>query len=157
MIRLLKLLLISVILFGCKTKQVIHNTKIDTVFIDRKVSIIEKPRIDTVFVELPAVNKQVVARDSSFLSDKYASTLAYIQSDGLLFHNLTITPQKIKAPVMAIDRIETKDSIYVQIKKEFVEVPVKIPIPKWKQVLMWLGVAFIALLLYRLYRFFKIA
>lgn len=152
--KFLIIVLLSSVVFSCRTRQVINNTSIDTVFIDRKIVVEEKVRVDTVVVELPSIESQVVKEDSSFLSNKYATTLAYIQSDGLLFHNLNVLPQKIKAPVLAIDRIETKDSVYVKIQKVVAEVPVKMPIPKWKQILMWIGVVAIAFVLYKISKMF---
>lgn len=137
---------------SCRTAQVVHQNSIDTVFMDRRITTEVEVRIDTVTIELPAIEKQVVRKDSSYLENRYSHSLAYIQDDGLLFHDLYSIPQKIRSSVIAFDKIQTKDSVYVKIQKVMIEVPVKTPIPKWKRILMYLGGLLIAFAVYRVVR-----
>lgn len=147
-------LLLILSLFSCKTRQVINNTSTDTVYIDRSVVVSEKIRVDTVFVELPAIKEQVIRKDSSLLLNKYSSSFAYIRNDGLLYHDLHFIPQKIETPVKVIDTVVKIDSVFIEKKADTIEVPVKIPIPKWKQILMWIGVGAVVFAVYKITRIF---
>ena len=78
---------------------------------------------DTVYVEIPAQRAERTTRDSiSILQNDYALSLARVNKDGTLFHELRTKPQKKPAEVMR--PVERRDSIVY--KDKYKEVPVTV-------------------------------
>ena len=79
---------------------------------------------DTVYVEIPPQTSERTTRDStSLLQNDYAISLARVNKDGTLFHELKTKPQK--KPVEVMKPVESRDSIVYDDRYKEVPVPVE--------------------------------
>lgn len=87
--RTLCILLIALVVGGCRARKPIVNnaTARDTSSVEIRERIVE--RLDTIFVDVPReVVRQTVRRDTSRLENTTARSLAFILADGSLYHDL---------------------------------------------------------------------
>lgn len=126
------IMLIILSLIGCKTikEPTPPITVIDTT--NTKVVYRTEWKTDTVYLSIPAQKAESTVRDSSsFLENDFASSLARINPDGSLFHNLNTKPQDKPIPIKT--QIEYRDSI--AYKSKLVEIPVIVEreLSKWEK------------------------
>lgn len=129
------ILLVVIILsmIGCKTsKKIIQppSSIIDSTNI--KVVYRTEYKADTIYFSIPAQKAEKIIKDScSYLENNFASSLARINPDGTLFHNLNTKPQDKPIPINT--PIIYKDSIVYQNKDVKVPYPVERELTKWEK------------------------
>lgn len=129
------ILLVVIILsmIGCKTsKKIIQppSSIIDSTNI--KVVYRTEYKADTIYYSIPSQKAERTIKDScSYLENDFASSLARINPDGTLFHNLTTKPQD--KPIPTNTPIIYKDSIIYKSKAVKVPYPVERELTKWEK------------------------
>lgn len=130
-VSLLMVIILSMI--GCKTsKKIIQppSSIIDSTNI--KVVYRTEYKADTIYFSIPAQKAEKIIKDScSYLENNFASSLARINPDGTLFHNLNTKPQDKPIPINT--PIIYKDSIVYQNKDVKVPYPVERELTKWEK------------------------
>lgn len=126
------LMVIIISLIGCKTsKQTAPPTFVkDSTNI--KVIYRTEWKTDTVYLSIPAQKAESTVRDSSsFLENDFASSLARINPDGSLFHNLNTKPQDKPIPIKT--QIEYRDSIAYKSKLVKIPIIVERELSEWEK------------------------
>lgn len=131
------IIIVYLLLIGCSTRKdfpAIQQRDSTHIEVRKEVVYIS----DTVFVDIPAQVSDRTTQDSvSHLENDYAMSNARINSDGSLYHDLKIKPQKKPIPIEK--PIEKKDSIiYVD---RFVKEPVSVEkeLTRWQEIKMNIG------------------
>ena len=87
---------------------------------------------DSIYIEIPSQSSERTTQDnSSYLENDYAQSIARINPDGSLFHDLRTKPQN--KPVPFDKPVERKDSIIYKEKKVEVPVEVEKKLSWWQQ------------------------
>ncbi len=143
--KLLFILPIFLLVFGCKSTQVVVPHSSDSTYVENSSNIVY--RDTTIYVQVPVESKQTVEPDSSYLETTVAASLAYIRADGQLFHSIENKPVKLQSlPV----KLPTVSSVHINTvyKDRAVEIEVKKPLTKVQKGLILSGIlAWFALLL----------
>lgn len=137
--KLVFLFVLLLAILSCKPKQVLQTTQTDSVRVEYRDSVREVVREVPVYIEVPGEVKQFVRADSSFIENKYASSKAFIQNDGYLFHDLILKPITLKKKATVKDTYQRKDSVIYISKLRKVEVPVPRELTRMQQWQIKLG------------------
>lgn len=116
---------------GCSSsKKAISVEKRDSVWTElRTEKVIIK---DTAYIEIPAQVSERIIKDSvSFLENDYAHSIARINSDGTLFHELRTKPQN--KPIVVFTQNERRDSIIYKNREIDVPVPIERELGWWEK------------------------
>jgi hypothetical protein len=154
---LLYILFIAALLTGCATPRKITSTdsqqQRDSVRIEYRERTVLVP--DTVLVEIPAQTAERTTPDSlSHLENDYAESMARINQDGSLYHDLKTKPQM--KPVKTNKEIQQRDSVRTvyldrivkQTITEKVEVEKKLSWWDSTKLSSWRYIALVALITY---------
>lgn len=130
----LLLILLTILITGCKTHKAAQQPPLPVVPIETNTDtkIIHIETIDTVFIEVPAQSaERTTPGKESHLETDYAESDARINEDGTLTHTLKNKPTKCPAPVK-----NTADTVYVEkaIEKPL---PVEVPVSVEKDLSWW--------------------
>lgn len=131
--KVIMLMMILLIMAGCKSKQSVVQpipiTK-DSVRIEYRERVEYLP--DTIKVEIPLQTAEKTVKDSfSRLENDFAVSIARLNKDGTITHKLNTKPQ-IK-PLPSKKRVEYKDSIAYRDREVRVPYPVEKKLSKWEQ------------------------
>lgn len=129
------LILILPFLVGCgaQKKALESVPPVATETTETKVTIKEVFRHDTVYVEIPAQQAERTTQDStSRLETDFAASVARINQDGTLYHDLKNKPQK--KPVPLETKVIVKDSLVYVDKNTPVPYPVERKLTTWERI-----------------------
>ena len=131
----------GLMLIGCCRKVIpISSTKSDSVRIEKVVEYRETIRLDTVFIPVPAQSaERTTSQDSSRLETDFAASIALINPDGTLYHNLWNKSQKVPITVPVVEKEIKEQSTSDRVVEEIKEVPVKMPLSTWEKIWITLG------------------
>ena len=130
MMKHLFLLLIALLLVGCKSTKVIESPTVikDSVHVEIRERVVTVS--DTLILEVPAQRSERQTQDSvSHLETKFASSDAEILPDGSLFHSLRNKSQR--KPIPTQSKVIYRDST-VYVNKP-VPYPVERKLSGWEQ------------------------
>lgn len=131
--RILILILPFLVSCGAQKKALESVPPVSTETTETKVTIKEVFRRDTVYVEIPAQQAERTTRDStSRLETDFAASVARINQDGTLYHDLKNKPQK--KPVPLDTKVIIKDSLVYVDKTVPVPYPVERKLTAWERV-----------------------
>lgn len=125
-------LMALICLCSCSTKKQMAATVTTTDSVRIEIHTEKITVLDTVYLTLPQQSAQNTTTDTtSTLETDYSVSIAQINPDGTLYHDLRTKPDKIPVPTQRTE--ERRDSVIYKDKKVEVPVLVEKELTKWQE------------------------
>lgn len=157
--RLLFIAITAILLSGCCRKGVTQQSiRLDSVRVVHETKYVERLRDTVIYIQLPAESREVETRcDSSTLETSVALSLARINPDGTLFHNLKNKPAKLSTPVSIKDTERQEKQDIIVYRDNYITDTITVKhIPKSYWWFMGISILAVGIGLWRIYEKIKI-